>query len=515
MSASAMTKDPKKIEVFSTPPYTSIPAISSYRLHPTSEKALGEGFLSYALDQHASVSIADATGRITYVNDKFLESCGYERHELIGQNHSILNSGYHSREFYSALWSTIANGKTWSGEMKNRKKNGEPYWIKSTIVPRLNELGKPAEFLSIRTDITLEKAAEALKVQQETFNFSQSEVYMYWADNLKLFYLNEVAQGRWGMEKSELYGRTPMDFDTRLSNGEIIGIFNRLKTGAEKLISVITESSRPDGTTHPVEVSAQFVHPEGGRPRFVVLVQDITDRMKAEKAKSEFIATVNHELRTPLTALKGALDLIKSGVVGKLPDKAGGLIDIADRSSARLGYLIQNLLDAEKIEKGNIISSMERVDMSHVIEDAIREVSSHSISKRNRIYSFGTASPASVMGDRDRLFQVIENLLSNALKFSNSDDIVEVNLAREETMVRVSVKDIGIGMPEDIRARIFDRFTQADSTDHRKAGGVGLGLSFVKAIIDEHGGTIDCVSEVGKGTTFSFCLKRCLDLRDE
>ncbi|TDE39851.1 PAS domain-containing sensor histidine kinase [Antarcticimicrobium sediminis] len=510
-----MTERPKNIEDHSTPPYSAIPEISSYRLHPTSEKALGEGFLSYALDQHASVSIADATGRITYVNDKFLGSCGYERHELIGQNHRLLNSGYHSREFYSALWSTIASGKTWSGEMKNRKKSGEPYWIKSTIVPRLNEIGKPAGFLSIRTDITLEKAAEALKVQQETFNFSHSEVYMYWADNLKLFYLNEMAQDRWKLKKRELYGKTPMDFDSKFSNGEVIGIFNRIKTGEKNVVSVITESTRTDGTTYPVEVSAQLVHPEGGRPRFVVLVQDITDRMKAEKAKSEFIATVNHELRTPLTSLKGALDLIKSGVGGKLPDKAGNLIDIADRSSARLGYLINNLLDAEKIEKGNIVSDMERVDMSHVIEAAIREVSSHSIVRKNRICSFGTASPVCVMGDRDRLFQVIENLLSNALKFSNADDIVEVTLVREKTMVRVSVKDIGIGMPEDITARIFDRFTQADSTDHRKVGGVGLGLSLVKAIIDDHGGTINCVSEVGKGTTFSFCLKRRLDWGDE
>jgi len=506
-----MAEHPKKIEGYSRAPYAAIPEIDSFRLHPTSEKELGEGFLSYALDQHASVSIADAKGNITYVNDKFLESCGYERHELIGKNHRLLKSGYHSREFYTTLWSTITSGNTWSGEMKNRKKSGEPFWIKSTIVPRFNELGKPTGFVSIRTDITLEKAAEALRVQQETFNFSHSEVYMYWADNLKLFYLNEMAQSRWGREKSELYGRTPMDFDSTFSDGEIIGIFNRLKTGESKVITVITDSTRTDGTTYPVEVSAQLVHPEGGRSRFVVLVQDITDRMKAEKAKSEFIATVNHELRTPLTSLKGALDLIKSGVAGKLPDKAGGLIDVADRSSARLGYLINNLLDAEKIEKGNIVSGMERVDISHVIEDAIREMSSHSMTRKNRIYSFGTASPVCVMGDRDRLFQVVENLLSNALKFSNDGDIVEVAIVREKTMVRVSVKDFGIGMPEDIRARIFDRFTQADSTDHRKAGGVGLGLSIVKAIIDDHGGTINCVSEVGKGTTFSFCLKRNLD----
>ena len=237
----------------------------------------------------------------------------------------------------------------------------------------------------------------------------------------------------------------------------------------------------------------------------------MSETLQAERAKSEFIANMNHELKTPLTALKGAIDLLKSGNVGKVPEKAINLIRVADRSRVRLEELIGDLLDAERIEKGDTITNLERVNVSQVVEDGIAAVAGTSKEKDIRVFSFGTEKPVWVIGDRDRLSQVMKNLLSNAVKFSSRRGKVEVSLHVQEETVLVLVKDFGIGMPEDVRSRIFERFTQADMSDRRASGGAGLGLSIVKAIIDDHGGAIECDSTSGKGTVFSVSLKKHQD----
>jgi len=128
------------------------------------DNAVELNFQKFALDEHAIVSSTDVKGDITYVNDKFCETSGYSREELLGQNHRILKSDEHSDEFYEGLWHTLTDGKTWHGNLKNRNKDGSEFWVKATIVPFLNDLGEPFQYVSIRTDITEQKQAVQLKV---------------------------------------------------------------------------------------------------------------------------------------------------------------------------------------------------------------------------------------------------------------------------------------------------------------------------------------------------------------
>ena len=243
--------------------------------------------------------------------------------------------------------------------------------------------------------------------------------------------------------------------------------------------------------------------PDLAQERLYLCGVDVTDRSKLREMQDGFVSVVSHELRTPLTSIFGALSLLDAGVVGELPGEAAGLIHIARGNCERLIRLVNDILDVERIRAGH--TQMQLADTS--LDDLVRQCADEA---RGFASGFGVtivlervdAVTGSV--DRDRVLQAMTNLLSNASKFSPAGAQVSVKAFANDALWRVEIQDRGPGLKDEDRARVFERFVQAESGDARPHSGTGLGLAITKAIIGEHHGTIGVDSVLGQGCTFWF-----------
>jgi PAS domain S-box-containing protein len=269
---------------------------------------------------------------------------------------------------------------------------------------------------------------------------------------------------------------------------------------------------RKDGSTFPAEVSlGRFDLPSGAY--VVAAVRDVSERRRIEQMKSEFVSTVSHELRTPLTSIAGSLGLLVGGAAGSLPERAARLVGIAHANCQRLVRLINDILDVEKIESGQMTFDIAPLDMVELARKAM-EAMQGLAGELGVTLTLTAPASAMVRGDTDRLTQVATNLISNAAKFSPKGETVELSVARAEGgRVRLSVRDHGAGVPEAFRERIFSKFAQADGSDTRRLGGTGLGLAICREIVERHGGRISFDSPPGEGATFHVDLPVMEDSR--
>lgn len=263
---------------------------------------------------------------------------------------------------------------------------------------------------------------------------------------------------------------------------------------------------RKDGVAFPVEYVATPIRRRGEVIGAVVSFNDITHRKEVERMKSEFVSVVSHELRTPLTSIRGSLGLLLMMKNAQLPAQTEELLHIAHRNSERLLLLINDLLDMEKIASGKMVFDLGPQPIVPLIEQAMANNRAYADQYGVTYRLVRAAENARVNIDGDRLTQVLNNLLSNATKFSPRGDQVDIAVDREDRRIRVSVTDRGPGIAAEFRQRIFQKFSQADSSDTRQKGGTGLGLAISKSIIDKMGGEIGFDSTVGAGTTFYFLL---------
>ena len=258
---------------------------------------------------------------------------------------------------------------------------------------------------------------------------------------------------------------------------------------------------RKDGTEFPIEVGLNPIRVGQGLMILSVVV-DVSERRRAERLKDEFVATVSHELRTPLTSIVGSLALLVGCWSEKLPQSAARLLDVAYANSQRLGRLVNDILDMEKIEVGHTTFNLRKVEVRSLVAQVIEDNRGYANHFSVHVELGAGAAEVYANADPDRLAQAIANLLSNAIKFSIAGGVVRITVEDNGDNLRIVVRDHGPGIPDDFKPHLFEKFAQADATDARQKGGTGLGLSIVKQIVERLGGKAGFEDANGDGAVF-------------
>ena len=236
------------------------------------------------------------------------------------------------------------------------------------------------------------------------------------------------------------------------------------------------------------------------------LEQAYMELRELDRMKSEFVQNISHELRTPLTFIKGYIELLRDGDMGELTEEQQMAVRIVADKADSLSRLVDDIISLQQV--GQTQLKLEVFSLAELGHNAVQAAQASAAEAGITLHDEIPADLPPVRGDKHRLFQVFDNLLGNALKFSNPGDRVTVRMQEEETAIRTEVEDTGIGIPADQLSRIFERFYQVDGTTKRRHGGAGLGLAIVKQIVEAHGGRVGVASELNKGSLFYFTIPK-------
>ena len=461
-------------------------------------------------------------GRLTSLNAFTAETLGYRSEALLGRSVTELMDAGGAAEFQECL-AVLHSQEEWQGALPLRRSDG----LYRRIAFRSRRMQLPGErpfVLNHGMDVTEQyEAEEALHLatrQRELILESVGDgIYGIDLDG-KLTFINEAGARALGYTTAELTG---IDLHELIHHSHADGtpyskstspILQALRRG-ESIRMRDEVFWRKDGTAFPVEYSANPLLEAGQISGMVIAFQDVSERRRLERMKDEFISTVSHELRTPLTSMRASLGLIASGTLDKRPEKQRQMIEMAISNSDRLIRLVNDILDFDSVEKGRLPlhrRPVEAIDLMRRAADI-----AHNVAMNARIALTIQSTKAVVFADEDRILQVLNELVSNAIKFSGHD--TTIRLAAQPVPatgaqpgssslgdVCFIIEDQGRGISQDKLERIFDRFQQGDASDSRALGGTGLGLALCRSIVEQHGGRIWAESSPGHGSRFLFTL---------
>lgn len=429
---------------------------------------------------------------------------GYAAAEVVGRNVNMLMPAPYHAEHDSYLGNYLASGiKKIIGigrEVSGQRKDGTIFPLDLAVSEVW--IGQGRMFTGIVRDITERKRNED-DLRKLSRAVEQSPVSVVITDAKgDIEYVNTKFSEVSGYAASEVLGKNPRILQSGLTPLKVYQDMWQTILGGNEWRGRL-QNRRKNGQLYWEYAYFSAVRDsEGVITHFVAVKEDITERMKIERMKSEFISTVSHELRTPLTSIRGSLSLIAGGVSGELSEQTKALVEIAHKNSERLILLVNDILDTEKIESGKIEFNPKPVELMHVLHQALESNRAYGEQFKVNYELEGDLPGVMLNVDENRLIQVLTNLLSNAAKFSPSGGKVTVAVTRNDKTIRVAVNDRGSGIPEAFRSRIFQKFAQADSSDTRKKGGTGLGLSITKALVEKMGGSIGFDSQPNVLTTF-------------
>jgi PAS domain S-box-containing protein len=380
-------------------------------------------------------------------------------------------------------------------------------------------LGKEQVCTIVVRDVTERQQVEnALQdaLQKLNLHFENSPLgIVEWDCDFRAARWSAMAEKIFGWSADEVLGKRLGEWQfVAPEDVERIGkVMNRFVAGTERRNITINRNYRKDGTIIECEwYNSTLVDEHGQMESVLSLVVDVTDRHQIARMKDEFISIVSHELRTPLTSIHGSLEMLTSGLLDNQPAKSKRLLEIAVDSTDRLMRLVNDILDIEQIESGNVQITKAIWVVSDLMQKAIDVV--EPLADKAGITLIASDISSQVWVDADRLIQTFTNLLDNAIKFSPKGSTIWFSATKRTGQVLFQVRDCGRGIPADKLEIIFERFQQVDVSDTRNGEGTGLGLAICRSIIQQHGGQIWVESVLGKGSTFSFILPRSPSVSD-
>lgn len=479
-----------------------------------------------ALDAAANaIVIANRAGVINYVNPAFTRITGYSALEAIGQPTSMLRSGVHDEAFYSHMWQTLLSGKPWEGELSNRRKNGELYPEQMTVTP-ITDNGQITHFVAIKRDISDEvRTRTQLKLIESAIGETNQGIHIMDAtphpEGPLILYVNAGFCRITGYSAQQCVGkRISFLRSPKTTEAELEPIRQAINQGLSLTQEV--DYQRQDGTSYVGELHLSPVHNEQGQvSHFIGVLTDIGLRKQAEAAlrqardqalensrlKSEFLSTMSHEIRTPMNGIVGMTELLLDT---PLDDEQRNFTGMLRESAQALMDIINDILDFSKIEAGKLDIELTSFDLSQVLTSSVEMLG---IKAREKSLSLSCqidpGLPPRLLGDPTRLRQIVLNLVGNGIKFTESGSVTLTARPvqnKDTQQLRIEVTDTGIGISPSTQARLFQSFTQADSSTTRKYGGTGLGLAICKRLVELMGGEIGVSSQLGHGATFWFSL---------
>jgi PAS domain S-box-containing protein len=488
-----------------------------------------------------AIIITDRECNIIDVNPAFVSKTGYQLQDIVGKNPKILSENRQAPEFYKAMWQQLASVGYWQGEILDSHKNGTltPYLM--TISSVHNVAGEVVSYVGYYSDISarvrldeelkhhrdnlealimertleLERANQKLIIQSNQLKSREEDLHkaqavaklgswrldvatskLFWSDETyRIFGLEQTVEITYPVFLGAVHVDDRAFVDSKWQaalQGEPYDIEHRIVVAGD--IKWVREQA------------AMLFDEHGELQGGIGTVQDVTEHKQLELMKSGFVSTVSHELRTPLTAISGSLGLIIGGVLGEIPAAQKQMLTIAHQNSQRLSYLVNDLLDMEKLIAGKMYFDMQELALMPLIKSSLESNQAYGKQYQVSFVLTECMDDIQVKVDSVRLQQVLANFLSNAAKFSPTGGQVVVSVQVNSDMARVEVSDQGSGIPVEFHKRIFQKFSQADTTDTRQKGGTGLGLAISKELIERMGGHIGFVSNLGVGTTFFFEL---------